>query len=140
MAEIYFYRKGDEQPVKGRLIDSGKSLDREHRAEHIADNDPETYCRVKGTDYWVGFDFGEPVGLDRISYIRRGDGNAICVGDRYDIYYWDNRKWVLSDTQTAADVMLETDRLPADGLYFIRGDRGYSQRIFTWENDRVHWH
>ena len=140
MAEIYFYRKGDEQPVKGRLIDSGKSLDREHRVEHIADNDPETYCRVKGTDYWVGFDFGEPVGLDRISYIRRGDGNAICVGDRYDIYYWDNRKWVLSDTQTAADVMLETDRLPADGLYFIRGDRGYSQRIFTWENDRVHWH
>lgn len=138
MAEIYFYRKGE--PVKGRMIDSGKSLDREHRAEHIADNDPETYCRVKGTDYWVGFDFGEPVGLDRISYIRRGDGNAICVGDTYDIYYWDNRKWVLSDTQTAADVTLETDRLPAGGLYFIRGDRGYSQRIFTWENDRVYWH
>ena len=140
MAEIYFFREGDKRPVKGRLISSGRSLDREHLPEHIADDNPETYCRVKGTDYWVGFDFGEPVGIDRISYRRRGDGNAICVGDTYDIYYWDNRKWVLADTQEATDVTLETDRLPADGLYFIRGNRGYSQRIFTWENNRVRWH
>lgn len=140
MAEIYFYRRGDSLPLKGRLIDSGKSLDQEHKPEFIADGDPETYCRVKGTDYWVGFDFGEPVDMEKISYIRRGDGNAICVGDTYDIYYWGGRRWIHADTQTATGVTLETDRLPADGLYFIRSSRGYSQRIFTWENDRVYWH
>lgn len=140
MAEIYFYPCGSKMPVKGRLIGSGVQLDREHLPEYISDGDPETYCRVKGPDCWVGFDFGEPVDMDCISYTRRGDGNGICVGDTYDIYYWDNHKWALADTQTATDVTLETDRLPADGLYFIRSDRGYSQRIFTWEDDRVRWH
>lgn len=140
MAEIYFYRQGGGPPVKGRLIDSGKRLDEEHDPGFIADNDPETYCRVAGEDYWVGFDFGEPVDIKKISYIRRGDGNAICVGDTYELFYWDNRKWVLADTLTATDITLETDRLPAKGLYYIRGSRGYAQRIFTWENDRIYWH
>lgn len=140
MAEIYFYRRGEQLPLQGHLINSRKRLDQEHEPGFIADGNPETYCRVKGTECWVGFDFGEPVELEKIAYIRRGDGNAICVGDTYELFYWDNRRWVLADTQTATDVILETDRLPADGLYFIRSNRGYSQRIFTWENNRIQWH
>lgn len=122
-------------------MDSGKFVDQdtEHGCDKIADGDPLTYFRAKG-NCWAGFDFQKPVIMDHVSYIRRGDGNAICPGDVYEFYYWNNERWVLHDKQTATDVVLQFDNVPTDGLYYIKGlSRGRANRIFTWKNDRPYW-
>ena len=142
VAELYFYTKEFALPIKGELIDSGEFVDNdtEHGCDKIADGDPLTYFRAKG-DCWVGFDFQQPITIDHVSYIRRGDGNAICPGDVYELYYWNNDRWVLHDKQIATDVVLQFDNVPINGLYYIKGlSRGRANRIFTWKDNRPYWH
>ena len=90
---------------------------------------------------WVGFDFHEPIAISKIACIRRGDGNDICPGDDYELYYWNNRQWVLHERKTADHIYIDFKNLPADRLYFIKGiSRGAQNRTFLVENNEVRWY
>ncbi len=69
---------------------------------------------------WVGFDFGEPVSMEEVSCIRRGDGSEICPGMYYEFYYWDAGKWCFHSGQTAEKVHLDFHDVPSGGLYLLK--------------------
>ncbi len=135
MAELFFYQTGATSPSYGTVTDSS-----EEAMSAMVDGDPLTYFSARGMQYSGAIDFMKPVRFDRAAYIRRGDGNAVCPGDNYEIYYWNNAEWQLHTTCTASEIFLNINSVPADGLYFIRSSRGSSQRIFTWVNNCVQWH
>lgn len=142
-AELYFYEKGTGKRIEGRLVfpDVKVRDPRYDTPAHISDGDPLSYMTVLGTTRWVGFDFGRPVAVDTIAYIRRGDGNAICPGDEYELYYWADNAWKLHQHKRAERVYLDFDRVPAGGLYYIKGlSRGEQNRVFVYENDEAVWY
>lgn len=144
-AEIYFYERKTGTRLTGKLIHPDAPV-RDSICDvpqRICDNDPLTYFTVENTDTprWVGFDFGKPVALEKVAYIRRGDGNDICPGDVYELFYWKNEGWVLLDRQKADKVFLDFDGVPDGGLYFIRDStRGSQNRTFIYENGQVIWY
>ena len=57
--------------------------------------------------------------MGEVAYIRRGDGNDICPDQVYELYYWDDGRWVLHDRKTADRVRQILDSLyttSPDGL------------------------
>ena len=109
----------------------------------LVDGDPLTNYSPHGDELLDVVDLGEPVVIEEIMYIRRGDGNAIMPGDKYEIYYWHESKWNLHLATTADNVYLDISGLPSGALYYIKGlSRGNQSRIFTWDDDakEVIWH
>lgn len=144
-AELYFYDRDSMRRVSGKLIyPDVRVRDKNHDTpQYICDGDPLTYFAVQNTDVfrWVGFDFGQPIPMSKIAYIRRGDGNAICPGDEYELYYWYAGKWDLLDRQVAETVYLDFKNVPADGLYFIKSlSRGVQNRTFIYKNGNILWY
>ncbi len=144
-AEIYFYERKTGKRLTGKIIYPNVPIRDSIRdtPTAICDNDPLTYFSVENTDRprWVGFDFGKPVAMEKVAYIRRGDGNDICPGDVYELYYWKNNRWQLHDRQKADNVYLDFDEIPAGGLYFIRDStRGAQNRTFIIKNGTVMWY
>ena len=90
IAEIMFYQKGDTLPSYGRMItrDPGSFANDPNVApEKAFDGDPLTCYDppfindkfVGGS--WIGFDYGEPICIDRATVIPRSDDNAVRPGD-----------------------------------------------------------
>lgn len=99
-----------------------------------------TFCALPDSISWVGFDFGKPVSLSDVSYIRRGDGNDICPGEQYELYFWDGNEWRLHSAKTADRVYLDFSDVPADALYYIKCvSSGEQNRIFTINNGEIIW-
>ncbi len=141
MAEVYFYDLQDSI-VRGNVMDYGSvQPNSEWKAENISDNDQLTNFSAKGELSRVGFDFGKPVHLSRISYIRRGDGNSIQPGLTYSLYYWDNKQWQCIGIKTATDVFVDFEQAPRKALFAIKCSQGNEQRIFTCdENNKICWY
>lgn len=144
-AELYFYSRDSMRRISGTLIyPDVKVRNKTHDTpQYICDGDPLTYFTVQNTDAfrWVGLDFGRPVAIGKIAYIRRGDGNEICPGDEYELYYWHAGRWELLDSQIAGNIYLDFADVPADGLYFIKGlSRGVQNRTFIYKNGSVVWY
>lgn len=141
MAEIFFYNFHDSI-ISPKIIDCGKVLpDNDWKGTNISDGDQLTNFSAKGDDYWVGFDFGEPVNISKISYIRRCDGNSIQPGLDYSLYYWNNNRWQLIETKTADDVFVEFENVPRKALLAIKCSQGEEQRIFICdENNKISWY
>ncbi len=142
-AELYFYDRSTGERITGTLVTPGMPV-RNHEydtPEHICDGDPLTYFAVVRDDRWVGFDFGRPVSMGEVDYIRRGDGNDICPGQVYELYYWDEGRWVLHNRQTASRVYLDFKDVPAGALYYIKCiTTGEQNRIFFYENGEQIWY
>lgn len=131
MAELYFYDLRDSI-IRGNMMDYGNvQPNEEWRADNISDGDQLTNFRAKGELSWVGFDFGKPINISRISYIRRGDGNSIQPGLSYSLYYWNTDRWLCIGTKTATDVFVEFEHAPREALFAIKCSQGNEQRIFT---------
>lgn len=141
MAEVYFYDAQDSI-IRGNVMDYGSEQpDEEWKAENISDGDQLSNFRAKGALSWVGFDFGKPVDISRISYIRRGDGNSIQPGLTYSLYYWDTDQWKCIGTKTATDVFVDFEHAPRKALFAIKCSEGEEQRIFTCdENNKISWY
>lgn len=141
-AEIYFYEKGTGRRLTGSLVVPRMTVRKTYydTPAHVADGDPLTYFAVQDSTRWVGFDFGRPVAIDTVAYIRRGDGNAICPGDEYELYYWQNNAWRLHERKTAERIYIDFEQVPSGGLYYIRGtSRGEQNRVFLYENGEAVW-
>lgn len=141
MAELFFYDSHDSI-IRADIIDCGRIFpDNEWNALNIFDEDQQTNFSVKGDDYWVGFDFGQPVNISKISYIRRCDGNSVQPGLEYSLYYWDNSEWRLIGTKMANDVFVVFENVPLKALLAIKCSQGEEQRIFICdENNKISWY
>jgi hypothetical protein len=120
MAELFFFDK------EGRLLEPCN-------VSALSDRDPLTNYSAEGNVLKEFVDFGNPVMVNKIGYVRRGDGNAVIPGDSYEIYYWeDSREWVFHSRHTASDIFLDIQNLPSGTLYYIKGlSRGVQHRIFS---------
>ena len=138
-AEIFF------RDTSGRILSPEayvcrNSLPYLDEAGLLSDRDPLTFCALPDSISWVGFDFGKPVSLSDVSYIRRGDGNDICPGEQYELYFWDGNEWRLHSAKTADRVYLDFSDVPADALYYIKCvSSGEQNRIFTINNGEIIW-
>lgn len=142
-AELYFYERNSGRRIKGKLIVPDIPIRNPYydTPENIFDDDPLSYLAVQDTSRWIGFDFGKPVSMSEIAYIRRGDGNDICPGNKYELYCWSDNRWQLQGKATAEKVRLIFDNVPSNGLYYIKCTSGGQQnRIFLYENDEVIWY
>lgn len=127
MAELYFY---DKSGVRVDMMPDTDSLN------NMLDGDPLTYYTARRGAASGVLDAGHPVLLDHVSYIRRGDGNAIVPGDTYRVSWWNGYGWVTHCEMKADDVELEIKDIPAGHLYFVEGlTRGVQNRIFTYNSD-----
>lgn len=142
-AELYFYEKETGQQITGTLFSPSVPIRNPNydTPGHINDNDPLTYFAVQDSTRWVGFDFGKPVALEKIAYIRRGDGNAICPGDEYGLYYWQDGGWKLLERKRAERIYIDFDQVPLGGLYYIKGlSRGEQDRVFLYADGVPVWY
>lgn len=127
-AELHFYSSGEKAFEVEDAEDSEKQP-----YSNLFDGDPLTNYRVVGNGNTGYIDYGEPVSMDHISYVRRGDGNAIVPGDKYIIYYWNDYNWVLHSEYIADDVKLCLKDIPSGTLCYIKGvSRGRQNRIFRY--------
>lgn len=136
MAELYFYDQTGSL-LRAEVIDCGRRIPENPgcRATDIYDGDLISYFSAQGDDYWVGFDFGKPVTVSHISYIRRGDGNSIQPGLQYSLYFWNNEAWQLIGSKQAEDVYIDFDRVPRRALLSIKCSEGEEQRIFLHDEN-----
>lgn len=139
MAEIYFWQEGAVERMKSTVV---KGCLRPGLDDFLwfQDDDQLTSLWAEGDDFWAGYDFLEPVSIDRISFIRRGDGNNIQPGMNYELYYWQTDHWKSLGEQTAKDVYLVYKNAPAKALFYIKClSYGLDNRIFEYINGEVVW-
>lgn len=141
MAEVYFYDLQDSI-IQGNVMHyGGVQSNKEWKADNISDGDQLTNFSAKERQSRVGFDFGKPVYISKISYIRRGDGNSIQPGLTYSLYYWDKDQWLCIGTKTATDIFVEFEHAPLKALFAIKCSQGKEERIFTCdENNKICWY
>lgn len=129
-AELYFYVNENKSYVPVGGVDS-----EEQQYSNLFDGDPLTNYRIIGNGNIGYIDYGGPVTMNHISYVRRGDGNAIIPGDKYEIYYWKDSRWVLHSEHIAEDVKLSLKGIPDGSLCYIKGvSRGRQNRIFRYKS------
>lgn len=90
--------------------------------------------------HWVGLRLRHPSRISRIRYIGRNDGNGIEKGDEYELYYWNEGKWMLLASEVATQNELNFKDMPVGGLYVLRNvSKGHEERIFTYVNGEQVW-
>lgn len=141
MAEICFIGRQTGQFVEGRIIGTEGSWGNNGNDRSKAfDHNPLTFFDAPCHGAWVGVDFGEPIALDKILYVWRGDGNAVEIGDEYELLYWNNGDWHSLGKQKANRMNLVYEHVPRDALFWLRDlTKGKEERIFTYEGDRQIW-
>jgi hypothetical protein len=79
--------------------------------------------------------------IARIRYFPRNDGNNICSGDLYELFYWDKGEWNSLGKQTGNEShVLIYENCPANALYWLHNHtRGKEERIFTYEDGAQVW-
>lgn len=143
MAELFFYEKDSNVAVKSeRSFVSDKYNKISYLINNpVEDRDLLTYFSSFGNSQWIAFDFGRPINLGKIQYIRRGDGNAICPGDIYELYFWNNDNWTLIEKQKSIGVELIFYNVPRNSLLYIKNStKGFDNRIFFYREKEMVWY
>lgn len=142
IAELYFFEKGKNAPVYGEIIGTPGSYQNEGTIkENVFDRNILTaFTAPAPSGAWVGMDFKEPVRIERISYVPRGDGNFIAIGNEYELMYWYDGKWKSLGRKVADNIKLIYENCPVGALFLLRNHtEGSEERIFTYENNSQVW-
>lgn len=138
IAEIAFIDRASHKPIVGRIIGTNGYYgnDSNNRKEAVFDGDLLTFFDAPiANDGWVGMDFGHPIAVEKIIYSPRGDGNTICIGDRYELFYWNDNCWTSLGNQVASTTSLHFKNVPTNALYLLRNlSGGAEERIFLYKN------
>jgi hypothetical protein len=136
VAEIEFFDKGEKIPLKGKFIGT-KGY---RKIENAFDGNLLTfYSANEEPNKWIGLDLGKPIEISKIRFASRNDQNHIVVGDRYELYYW-NDEWKSLGVKTANSSKLVYDNVPSNSLFLlINISEGKEDRIFTYENGKQIW-
>jgi hypothetical protein len=140
IAELIFFRQGENITKQGKVIGS-PAEDKRYKKVDVFDGDPLTcFSSPDASDSWVGLDFGEPVNINRMLYVPRGNGNTITYGDEYELKYWDKNRWKSLGRKIAGNVYITFENCPVGALFLLHNcTRGIEERIFTYENDKQIW-
>lgn len=73
--------------------------------------------------------------LEKIIYTPINDGDMVCVGNKYELFYWDDGKWVSLNRQIATSSKLCFKEVPADALLLLKNlSQGVNTRIFLYKD------
>lgn len=141
MAEVRFFSGAAE--LKGKIIgtDGYSGPLPERTKEAVFDGDPLTfYDAAEASGSWAGLELDAPRTVTGLRYLIRNDDNAIRLGDRYELVYWDNGQWISLGTKTADGAALEYENVPSNALFLLHNlTRGREERPFTYENGQQVW-
>lgn len=136
-AELYFYVNGHIR--KPEILSYTGGVDERH-AIRVIDGDSDKSSGV-ARDGYIAFDFGEPVKVDRVACIKRGDDNGIKPGDEYALFAWQDGMWSLIDIKIANDISITFDNVPCDALLYIKDlTHGKENRPFIFKDGRLTWY
>ena len=142
IAELIFYTVGNKK-LTGEIIGSEeRSSNPNYLRKAAFDLNPLSYFASKTVrNGWVGLDLGEPKQVERIGYMIRNDGNNICVGDTYELFYWDIDGWHSIEKQIADDFELTFHNVPQNALLLLKNrSRGKDERIFLYRDSKQIWY
>ncbi|MDR2916478.1 MAG: discoidin domain-containing protein [Tannerella sp.] len=128
--------KGIERLLEGQPI--GDRIEKEF-IQKAFDMDYSTYTETLLTYYWFGLDLGKNQKITRIEYCPKNDGNLICKGTTYELFYWDNQ-WTSLGTKMATCDSLIYENVPQNALLWLKCHAGgQEERIFTYEDGEQIW-
>lgn len=108
-------------------------------AHYAFDGKIETFYVGEAVNAYIGIDFGKPVNIDKIVYAPRTDNNNIHIGDKYELFYWDNL-WQCLGTKIASQNELIYEGVPDNALLLLcNKSKGGEARIFTYEKGKQIW-
>lgn len=142
ISELYFFNKENSMPIYGKVIGTSGSFGEYGYVKEFAfdGNTLTSFDAPEPSGAWVGMDFGEPVNIEHISYVPRGDGNYITIGDEYELMYWNNGEWNSLGRKIAEDIDLIYEDCPTNALFLLRNHtHGVEERIFTYEDGKQVW-
>ena len=136
--ELAFYDEKGKQ-VFGKII--GTEGEPGATKENVFDGDILTgFNAVSPDGHWVGLSLSSPTQITKLRYIPRNDGNGIEVGDKYELYFWNNNKWNSLGKKTAKNNSLVYKNMPAYGIYVLSDlTKGSEERLFTYKNNEQVW-
>ncbi len=139
-AEIKFI-SGAETLMPLSVLAEGEALD-DTKAENVFDGNELTYYSTRTPENaWVGADMGKPVRVDRIAYLPRNDDNDVVAGQQYELSYFENGRQRSAGIQRATNSSLTFENVPSSTLYILHNlGKGREERIFTYENNKIHWY
>lgn len=126
--------------LKGKIIADDAIMD-DPDINNLFDNDNLTFFDTENVkNLWIGMDFLQPVTIAQLLFCPRTDDNEISPGDKYELFYWEN-KWISLGRQTAEERLLTFKDVPSDALYWLRNlTKGREERPFIYENNKQIWH
>lgn len=81
-------------------------------------------------------DFGKPERIDRLRLLPRNADNGVTIGDRYELFYWDN-EWRPCGEITAVYNFVRFENIPAGTIYWLRNrTKGQEEQPFFYQNDK----
>lgn len=142
LAELYFFKADSE--IKGNVIGtegSWRPIEEGYTRDAVFDRNSLTFFDApQSSDCWVGMDFGEPIKIEKISFLPRNDGNCIDIGDEYELVYWFNNKWESLGRKKATGLELIYDNCPSNALFLLHNlTKGSEERIFTYDKGEQIW-
>lgn len=142
IAELYFYNKQKKQ-VKGKVIGTDGSWEdnKDCTRDAVADGDILSFFDAPyGYASWVGVDFGKPVDISYFYYYARGDGNAVEIGDLYELFFWDEDKWKSLGKKEAFSPSVTFENVPRGAVLLLKDlSKGQEERVFTYEHGKQVW-
>lgn len=144
MADLEFYAKGSDVPLKGKVTGQYKpSLTYSGSgAEAMFDDNPLTFFHTADTLSWGGLELEKPVSVSRIRFIIRSENNGIRKGNEYELFYMNCDLWVSLGRKVATeDDRLEYRNIPKNALLkWVDHTKDISKRIFVIENNKEIWY
>lgn len=141
IAELGFYFRGKK--IIGKVIGSpGSYLNKPDLTFMSAmDGDESTYFDYpKPANGWVGLQLNNSIKIDEFRFLPRTDDNGIDIGQKYELVYWNNNRWISSGIKIADDNKLIYKDIPTNGLYLLHNlTKGKEERIFTYEGGKQIW-
>lgn len=131
--------------LKGELIGTNRSYRGYGAEKRMAfDDDPSTFFDAPEEEWgkaWVGLKFEEPSAVFSVDFMPRNDTNTIFEGQEYELFYWD-KGWQGLGKKIANDSRcISFEKVPLGALYLLHNySGGNEERIFKYENGKVHWY
>jgi hypothetical protein len=83
--------------------------------------------------------FDSPVVLSEVRFAPRNSNNAVTIGDRYELFYYD-KAWISLGEKKAEGNFLIYNNAPSDAMYWLRDlDTGHEEQAFLYKMNRQYF-
>jgi len=139
VAELEFFGK-DKKKLTGTIIGSPQRSN-ETKREMAFDNDILTFFESeRNNNGWIGIDLSEKSQITEINFIPRNSGDAINLGETYELFYWDNKDWQSLKSQVATTYDSLYYMVPDNALFCCKNKtRRKGGRVFIFQDGIQKW-